>query len=89
MNSPTPPKSFLGMRKLPARYGAVVLPFLLSLLMTCIVSFISTWRGIGLVPDFLRIWSSAWALSWVVSFPTIMAVLPVVRRVTAAMVDVA
>ncbi len=84
----TRPKTFLGVPKLPARYAGVVMPLLLSLLMTFIVSFISTWRGVGLVPDFTRIWLGAWALSWAVAFPLLLAVLPLVRRATAAIVDV-
>jgi hypothetical protein len=82
-----PHKSFLGMRKLPARYAGVVTPFLLTLFMTLIVSFISTLRGVGLAPDFVRIWLSSWGLSWVVAFPTLLAVLPLVRRMSAAIVD--
>lgn len=81
-------KTFLGVRKLPSRYSGVVMPLLLSFLMTFIVSFISTWRGVGLSPDFARIWFGAWALSWVVAFPVLLAVLPLVRRATAAIVEV-
>ena len=76
-----------GRPKLPARYAAIVMPFLLSLLMTCIISFISTWYGIGLVPDFAGIWLGSWGLSWMVAFPTLLVVLPIVRRITAAIVE--
>lgn len=63
-----------------------VTPLLLSLLMTFIVSLISTVRVAGFSLDFPRLWLSAWALSWVVAFPTLLLVLPVVRRATAAIV---
>lgn len=75
-----------GLPKLPARYGALVMPLLLSVLMTCIVSAISTIRGVGVTPHFMRVWISAWLLSWLVAFPTLLLVLPVVRRATAAVV---
>lgn len=75
------------MRKLPARYAALVMPFLLSILMTFIVSMISTLRSVGLVDHFLSIWMGSWALSWVVAFPTLLLVLPLVRRMTAMLVD--
>ncbi len=68
-------------RRLPARYGAVVMPLVLSVMMTFIVSAVSTLRSVGPVPDFLRIWMGAWSLSWVVAFPALLMVLPVVRRV--------
>lgn len=63
------------------------MPLILSFMMTFIVSFISTWRGIGLAPPFFGVWMSAWALSWAIAFPTLLAVLPLVRRATAWIVD--
>ena len=75
------------MRKLPARYAVLVMPFFLSILMTCIVSLISTLRTVGLIEHFLPIWMGSWALSWVVAFPTLLLVLPLVRRLTAMLVE--
>jgi hypothetical protein len=74
-------------RKLPARYGGVVLPFLLSLMMTCVVSLISTLRSVGPVPGFLRLWLGAWGLSWIVAFPLLLVVLPIVRALTDRFVE--
>ena len=71
---------------LPAAYSALVMPLLLSILMTFVVSAVSTLRSIGLAPGFLYIWLSAWALSWIIAFPTLLLALPLVRRVTAALV---
>ena len=83
-----PKKTFLGLPKLPARSAAWVMPLLLSILMTFIVSMVSTLRVIGLTPDMPKMWMGAWALSWVVAFPTLLLVLPLVRKATAAIVDV-
>jgi hypothetical protein len=74
-------------RKLPARYAAVVMPFLLSLLMTCLVSLIATARSVGLTPELLRLWPGSWLLSWLVAFPVTLLVLPLVRRLTLAIVE--
>ena len=74
-------------RKLPARFASVVMPFLLSLLMTALVSLISTARSVGLTPELVRLWPGSWALSWVVAFPVTLVVLPVVRRLTSAIVE--
>jgi hypothetical protein len=76
-----------GPRKLPARYAPIVMPFLLSLLMTCLVSLIATVRSVGMTPDLIRLWPGSWALSWLVAFPITLVVLPVVRRLTAAVVE--
>ena len=74
-------------RKLPARYFELVLPLILSFLMTCVVSFISTWRSVGFADGFMRLWLGAWGLSWIVAFPLLLAVLPLARALTRLWVD--
>lgn len=74
-------------RKLPARYAGLVMPLFLSLFMTCIVSLVSTLHGIGLAEHVVSIWLSAWGLSWLIAFPTLLMVLPLVRRLTALLVE--
>ena len=83
----SPSRRSTGMRKLPARYAAVVMPFFLSVFMTCVVSAISTLRGIGLAPHFLSVWLGSWGWSWVIAFPTLLLVLPIVRKMTRFVVD--
>lgn len=68
-------------RKLPARYATIVNPLVLSLLMTFIVSFISTLKSLGFQPGLPTVWLTAWGLSWLVAFPTLLLVLPMVRRI--------
>lgn len=74
-------------KKLPARYAAVVMPLVLSVLMTFVVSAISTLRSLGPTPAFVATWPAAWAISWLVAFPTLLAVLPLVRRIVALAVE--
>jgi hypothetical protein len=84
--SPEPlmrPKS----RKLPAAYHAVILAFLLTFFMTCIVSAIATWNAIGLTGDLPTKWLAAWGASWCIAFPTVLFVLPMVRRMVSALVE--
>jgi hypothetical protein len=86
------PKShtiIFGIPKLSARYAAIVMPFFLSIFMTCIVSIISTLRGVGVTPNFLHIWLGAWAISWVIAFPTLLLALPIVRKATGMLVRAA
>jgi hypothetical protein len=73
--------------KLPARYAAIVMPFVLSVLMTFVVSAISTLKVLGPTAAFVSTWPAAWALSWLVAFPTLLAVLPLVRRIVAFVVE--
>ena len=74
-------------RKLPARYAAVISPLVLSLLMTFIVSLISTLKSLGLQPSMPGIWMVAWGLSWLVAFPTLLIVLPIVRRIVGVLCE--
>ena len=76
----------LVIRRLPARYAGVAMPFFLSILMTFVVSGISTLKALGFSAAFLQTWPLSWALSWVVAFPTLLLVLPVVRRLVALVV---
>jgi hypothetical protein len=68
--------------RLPARFAPLVMALLLSVVMTMVVSAVSTLRGVGLTDAFLRVWLSAWGLSWLIAFPTLLLILPLVRRLT-------
>jgi hypothetical protein len=74
-------------RKLPARYAGIVMPFLLSIFMSCIVAGISTVKSVGLASDLFQLWMGAWGVSWLAAFPSLLVVLPVVRRIVAATVQ--
>jgi hypothetical protein len=74
-------------RKLPARFFNLMMPLILSALMTCVVSLISTWRSVGLIDGFLKVWLGAWGLSWLVAFPLLLVVLPLARTATRFWVD--
>ena len=75
------------MARLPARCARVVSPLLLSVLMTCVVSAVSTLRSAGAGAGFARLWLSAWALSWLIAFPTLLLAMPLVRRATDLVVE--
>lgn len=72
--------------KPPARYASIVMPLVLSILMTFVVSAISTLKSLGAAKAFLATWPAAWGISWLVAFPTLLAVLPRVRRIVALVV---
>jgi hypothetical protein len=60
----------------------IIMPFLLSVLMTLIISLITSITSLGLARFTLGSWLSAWGLSWVIAFPTLLVVLPLVRKLT-------
>jgi len=69
--------------RIPARHAPLLSGFLLSGLMTLIVSGVATYRNVGLPPDFPVRWLTAYLNGWVVAFPTLLVVAPVVRRLVA------
>lgn len=75
------------MKKLPAKYNAVVFPLVLSTLMSFIISGVSTWRALGLMDGFVGKWMTAWSISWLVAFPTVLLILPIVRKLVALFVE--
>ncbi|MCF4128664.1 DUF2798 domain-containing protein [Methylobacterium sp. SyP6R] len=78
--------SFPAPRRLPASAAPLLTALLLSVMMTCIVSAIATLLSLGPTPDALWHWPRAWGVSWLVAFPTLLLVLPLVRRAVARLV---
>ena len=74
------------MPRFPARAAPFVQGFFLSLIMTCIVSGISTLWALGATREFLSRWPVAWGISWLIAFPTVLVVMPLVRRITQRLV---
>ncbi|WP_448204806.1 DUF2798 domain-containing protein [Azospirillum sp. sgz302134] len=75
------------LKKLPARAQAFLFPLLLTLLMSGVVSTIATLKAFGLTDGILLRILNAWVLSYAIAFPTALLVIPVVRRVIAAVVE--
>jgi hypothetical protein len=72
--------------RLPARWAPIVMPLILSVCMSFIVSGIATLRAVGFADHLLALWMSAWGVSWLVAFPTLLLVLPMVRRLVSLLV---
>ncbi len=71
---------------IPARYASILFGFILSGLMSFMVSGISTLRAVGAAPDFGALWMSAWVPSWMVAFPAVLIVAPLTRKLVAKLV---
>lgn len=72
--------------RLPARYTLPVTGLILSGIMTIVISGISTFLALGLSVAALSAWPVAWLTSWAIAFPTVLVVLPLVRRLVARIV---
>jgi hypothetical protein len=68
---------------IPARYSQLAVSFVLSGMMSLIVSGISTLKALGPVEGFVAAWAGNWAFSWAVAFPAVLVVAPLARRLVA------
>ena len=82
----TPPRP-RRLPRFPHRYAAVLIPFVLALFMTSIVSSIATIKAVGLAPDLAVRILQAWALSFVVAFPCVLVLMPLVRKLVSHLVE--
>ena len=71
-------KVFLG---LTSRFEPIIFSLFVSIIMTFIISGVSTHSAISFSQNFFVSWMSAWAKSWIVSFPTQLIVVPIARKV--------
>jgi hypothetical protein len=75
------------LKKLPASYAKIVLPLIISIFMSGLVSAVSTMRIYDFDHPFLEIWLPSWGLSWIIAFPILLIVLPLARRLTAMLTE--
>ncbi|MHC9510733.1 DUF2798 domain-containing protein [Kangiella sp. M94] len=65
------------------KHHRIVFSFFMSLLMSCIMSFIISVFNVGLVSNIVTIWLKAWAFASVVAFPAIFVVSPLVHKLVS------
>lgn len=71
---------------IPARFASILFGFILSSLMSFVVSGISTFRNAGPIDGFFGLWIGAWLPSWLIAFPIVLVVAPVARRAVNGLV---
>ncbi|MFD2264751.1 DUF2798 domain-containing protein [Lacibacterium aquatile] len=71
---------------IPKRYEAYAFGFLLSGMMSAVVSLIATLRAVGLTAEVPHLWLTSWPIAWAVAFPTVLVVAPTVRKILARIV---
>jgi hypothetical protein len=69
------------------RFAPILFGFVLSALMSLVVSGISTFRNAGLVDGFLSLWIGAWLPSWFVAFPVVLLMAPLARRLVGLLIN--
>lgn len=72
---------------IPRRYGPVLFGWILSGLMSLLVSGISGLRAVGIGAGFVELWAGAWLTAWLVAFPVVLVVAPLARRAVERVVQ--
>lgn len=69
------------------KHEPIVFGFILSGLMSCLISGIATLRALGPVAGFMGLWLQAWLTSWAVAFPSVLLAAPLARRMARAAIE--
>lgn len=67
------------MKKLPPHFAHILVPLLLTFIVTAMVSAISTILAVGVNFHTAQIWPRAWMASWIAAFPVALFILPFAR----------
>jgi len=65
------------------KHHKIVFSFFMALLMSGIMSFVISVFNIGMVTNIITLWLQAWSFAFIVAFPTIMLVSPVVHKLVS------
>ena len=73
--------------RISKRYYNLVFAFVMSLMMSVLMSGVITWINLGWVPDFLYRWLAlAFPSAWAIAFPISLFVVPAVQRIVSRLV---
>ena len=68
------------------KHHKVVFSFFMALLMSGIMSLVISIFNVGMVTNIITLWLQAWSFAFVVAFPAVVTVAPLVKKLTAAVV---
>ncbi len=71
---------------IPKRYEFLTFAVLMSLFMSFFMSGVITLINLGVVSGFFLFWIEAFWKAWVIAFPTILIVIPQVRKIVKLLV---
>ncbi|MBB5022515.1 DUF2798 domain-containing protein [Desulfurispira natronophila] len=66
---------------IPRKYEFFLFTFFMALFMSIFMSGVISLINVGWVDNFGRIWAEAFIKAFIVAYPTIMVVVPQVRRI--------
>jgi hypothetical protein len=55
--------------------------------MTMVLTFVRTVKDVGMEPNFITEWVKSWGFSYVVALPTVMVIMPVIKRTISKFIE--
>ena len=65
---------------IPAKYEQITFIFFVSICMSCVVSGVSVLNTAGFIEKFFGFRMTGWLKSWIIAFPSLLVIAPLVRR---------
>jgi hypothetical protein len=75
------------MKLIPKKYTTYVFSFFMALLMSCTMSLVISIFNVGLIEGIVSIWLKGWGFSFIVAFPTVIVVSPIVRKLVNLVIE--
>jgi len=68
------------------KHHKTVFSFFMALLMSCIMSFVISVFNVGMVENIVSVWLNAWSFAFIVAFPSIVIVSPIVNKLVSLVI---
>lgn len=65
------------------KYHRLVFSFFMALIMSCLMSCVISFVNVGPVSNFFSIWMGAWGFGFLIAFPSVFLVSPLVHKLTS------
>ena len=65
------------------KHNQVVFSFFMAFFMSGIMSFVISVFNVGMVTNIITLWLKAWSFAFIVAFPTIIIISPVVHKLVS------
>lgn len=59
----------------------------MALLMSCVMSLVISIFNVGLIEGIVSIWLKGWGFSFIVAFPTVIVISPIVRKLVDLVIE--
>ena len=73
--------------KINPKYTDLLFAFFMSVLMALLMSGVLTAIHLGFTQNFISMWLHAFILAWPITFPSIVLLAPIVRKIVASLIE--